>query len=59
LAGDITGANFVTDGLDLGMTVGDVVINVPTPTTDITVHKVTVVGSTTTQLGTGSTWIAA
>ncbi len=51
---EVTVANFVTDGLELGMKVGDPVLVIGSTTYIITSHAVSVVGSTTTTLSTGS-----
>jgi len=53
-AADIDGANFFTDGLELGFVVGDQLINQTTAYV-LTSHAVTVVGSTTTTVSAGST----
>lgn len=55
ISSDIEAVNFFTDAQDLGMTVADQLIHVTSTGGIITSHSVTVVGSTTTQVSTGST----
>lgn len=55
ISSDIEAVNFFTDGLDLGMQLGDQVVHVGSTTYIMTSHTVVAVGSTTTDLGVGTT----
>lgn len=55
ISSDIEAVNFFTDGKALGLQVGDLLIHTNSTTFVITGHTVVAVGSTTTDLGTGST----
>jgi len=56
ISSDVEAPNFFTDGNTLGMKVGDAFLSVGTTTYLIQSHAVVAVGSTTTQLSTGSTF---
>ncbi len=55
ISSDIEAANFFTDGQKLGMKVGDQLVHTGSTTFVITSHTVVAVGSTTTDLGVGTT----
>ena len=55
ISSDIEAANFFTDGKALGMKVGDQLIHTGSTTYVMTSHTVVAVGSTTTDLGVGTT----
>lgn len=52
-ATEVVAANFFTDGLSLGMKVGDMLMNYGSSGA-VTIHRVLTVGSTTTQVGIGT-----
>lgn len=54
ISSDISAPNFFTDGLELGFKVGDLLIH-RNAAFVITAHTVVAVGSTTTDLGVGTT----
>jgi len=55
ISSDIEAANFFTDGKNLGMQIGDQLVHVGSTTYVMTSHTVVAVGSTTTDLGVGTT----
>lgn len=55
ISSDVSAANFFTDGLELGMKVNDQLLHYTSTGGIITSHTVLVVGSTTTDLGVGTT----
>ena len=55
ISSDIEAVNFFTDGKDLGMKLGDQLVHVGSTTYVMTSHTVVAVGSTTTDLGVGTT----
>lgn len=55
ISSDIAVANFFTDGLALGFKVGDQLMHVTSTGGIITSHSILVVGSTTTDIGVGTT----
>lgn len=55
ISSDIEEANFFTDGLELGMKVGDQLVHTESTAYVMTSHSVVAVGSTTTDLGVGTT----
>ena len=55
ISSDIAVANFFTDGLELGLKVGDQLMHVTSTGGIITSHSVLVVGSTTTDISVGTT----
>lgn len=56
ISSDIEAANFFTDGKDLGFAVGDLLIHSEQASDGVTTaHKVITVGSTTTDIGVGTT----
>lgn len=55
ISSDIAAANFFTDGNELGMKVGDQLIHTESTVYLMTSHSVVAVGSTTTDIGVGTT----
>lgn len=55
ISSDISAANFFTDGLELGMKVGDQLLHYTSTGGIITSHSVLVVGATTTDISVGTT----
>lgn len=55
ISSDVSAANFFTDGLELGMKVNDQLLHYTSTGGIITSHTVLVVGSTTTDIGVGTT----
>jgi hypothetical protein len=55
ISSDVSEANFFTDGLALGMKVGDQLMHFTSTGGIITSHTVLVVGSTTTDVSVGTT----
>ena len=55
ISSDIEAVNFFTDGRDLGFQLGDQLVHVGSTTYVMTSHTVVAVGSTTTDLGVGTT----
>ena len=55
ISSDIEAANFFTDGLNLGFRLGDQLVHIGSTTYVMTSHTVVAVGSTTTDVGVGTT----